>query len=79
MKLCVSDFSDMGRQSGQGRDKCVKREGDRSYGVRDGTIRSSYPESRGKNWVQNEPQRYTSHGGRERDLVFLCVNAEVGT
>ena len=46
MELSVSELSDkqwrgVVGQRGQGRDKCVKREGDASCGVGDGTRRSS--------------------------------------
>ena len=47
MELSVSELSDKQwrgggvGQRGQGRDKCVKREGDVSCGVGDGTKRSS--------------------------------------
>ena len=47
MEFSVSELSDKqwggggGGQRGQGRDKCVKREGDASCGVGDGTKRSS--------------------------------------
>ena len=66
--MFVSEFSDSGGQRGQGKDKCVKREGDWFCGVGDGTRRSSLPESRGKNWFQTELQRHTSHGRRGRGL-----------
>ena len=47
--MFVSDFSDSGGQRGQGRDKCVKREGDGFCEVGDGTRWSSLLESRWKN------------------------------
>ena len=43
--MFVSEFCESWGQRGQGRHKCVKREGDGSCGVGDGTRRSSLPES----------------------------------
>ena len=70
----------MGGQRGQGRHKCVKREGDGSCGVGDGTRRSSLPESRGgRTGSRLSLKDILPMGEEEEDLVFLCVSAELET
>ena len=78
--MFVSEFSESGGQSGQDRDKCVKREGDGSCGVGDGTRSSSLPESRGgRTGSRLSFKDILPMGEEEEDLVFLCVRAEMET
>ena len=78
--MFVSEFSESGGQRGQDRDKRVKREGDGSCGVGDGTRRSSLPESRGGRTGSRFSFKDTlPMGEEEEDLVFLCVRAEMET
>ena len=78
--MFVSEFSESGGQRGQDRDKHVKREGDGSCGVGDGTRRSSLPESRGgRTGSRLSFKDILPMGEEEEDLVFLCVRAEMET
>ena len=78
--MFVSEFSESGGQSGQDRDKRVKREGDGSCGVGDGARRSSLPESRGgRTGSRLSFKDILPMGEEEEDLVFLCVGAEMET
>ena len=78
--MFVSEFSESGGQRGQDRDKRVKREGDGSCGVGDGTRRSSLPESRGgRTGSRLSFKDILPMGDEEEDLVFLCVRAEMET
>ena len=58
----------------------MKREGDGSCGVGDGTRRSSLPESRGgRTGSRLSFKDILPMGEEEEDLVFLCVSAELET
>ena len=79
--MFVSEFSESGGQRGQDRDKRVKREGDGSCGVGDGTRRSSLPESRGggRTGSRLSLKDTLPMGEEDEGLVFLCVSAEMET
>ena len=58
----------------------MKREGDGSCGVGDGTRRSSFPESRGgRTGTRLSFKDTLPMGEEEEDLVFLCLRAEMET
>ena len=83
MELSVSELSDKqwgvgGGQRGQGRDKCVKREGDVSCGVGDGTKSPVSQKIGGRTGSRLSSKDTLLMGEEEEDFVFLCVTAELG-
>ena len=83
MEFSVSELSDkqwrgVVGQRGQGRDKCVKRDGDASCGVGDGTKSPVSQKIGGRTGSRLSPKDTLPMGEEEEDFVFLCVTAELG-
>ena len=77
--MFVSEFSDSGGQRGQGRDKCVKREGDGFCGVEMGPEGPVCQKVGARTGSRLSFKDTLPMGEEEEDLGFLCVSAEMET